>query len=113
MSRTYRKNPRWFTKYKGVYYNDYKDKTIIGEVRKIKCSSYPKGPFLKEDYPIIFNGSLHYFEALVGDTDCFPRYNGRNMKKCCQHVDRARYSQALYNHNDANIKSSFDPWDYD
>jgi len=103
MSRTYRKNPRHFRKFRGEIYTTYRDKSIHG-----KASMYAKNDW-KYDDP--FWGSNYFYqEVLVGDCDNCADGPSSDMKKIYHRIDRARYKVALLRNEDAHILSSCDPW---
>jgi len=106
MSRTYRKNSRWFYKYQGKFYTSWDDRTIKGDPRTY------------EDYDWRCGGHMHgkhfYKEVIVGDSENYhANFCPKEMKKITHRIDRARYKLALLNNEDAHIVSSFDPWDWD
>lgn len=108
MSRTYRKNARWIEKYQGEFYSSWLDKTR----NSIKFPfDIKKGSLW--DLPI---GTARFRVAVwVGDRDNFRKFKGysRDIKNICHRTDRARFKQALLKNEDAYIKPSFDPWDWD
>ena len=104
MSRTYRKNSRWIEKYQGEFYIDGWNKGVS-----------VKHPFkLKNGSDLPFGTADFYIEVIVGDGDISDPYrNNKRYKQMTNRIDRARYKQALLRNEDAYIKSSFDPWDWD
>lgn len=121
MSRTYRKNPRRFCKFRGVIINSWNGRTI-----KSKAKDYYKVDYRWEGNQIIYEPcneftdaywaksgvARFYEEVIVCDGDNFT-YIPSDVKKLCRRIDRARSKQSLRNGGDGHIKSSYDPWDWD
>jgi len=110
MSRTYRKNARYFMKFRGEVYSSYKDRTVKGKARNYKEYDWRTAWKNGDD----LTGSARFFEiVLVGDSENYHRSPPKDWKAMCHRIDRRRYKDALRNNEDAFIKSSFDPWDWD
>lgn len=112
MARTYRKNSRQYRKYRGVIYNTYGDKTAKDRSRNFKIWHWRlNSPFYTPDN--IMEGGHYYCEVIVSDSENLRRGAPKGWKSMCNRIDRRRYKAALINNEDAFIKSSFDPWDFD
>jgi hypothetical protein len=106
MSRTYRKNTRWFFKVHGLLLSTYKDRTIKKEFET----------FEDDDFSWVGNGWRHKrMIVTVGDVDNIPRQAGSEIKTMHRRIDRSRYRNALNKdmEDPLNVVSSFDPWIYD
>ena len=107
MSRTYRKNSRWFYNYKGEFYSSYSDRTIKGKYKNYKDYDWRKDEAL-------WGASRHFAVVLVGESESYSINCPSDVKTMCHRIDRARFKQALLNEDDeAYILPSFDPWDWD
>jgi len=106
MSRTYRKNIRHYEKFRGEFYNTYKDRTVKGKARNYSDDS---------DWgaSVIWGAGYFRQEVLVGDSENYGSSAPKGYKAMHNRIDRARYAQALIKNGDAVIKTSFDPWDWD
>jgi len=118
MSRTYRKQIRHYTKYRGEYYNSsYKpDRTVKNAPRNLKEEDDCKDIIYRWGYPANATDSAayHRFEVLVSDSECYGIRCPKDVKRLCHKKDRARVRQALYHHpEDVYFKPAFDPWDWD
>jgi len=118
MARTYRKNVRWYFKFRGQFYNPYNDKTVQGEARDY-INYHWRYPFRDELWGAS-RGKRQ--EVLVGDRDNLPRLHmGGPTRRMISRIDRARLAAALrfdmqFDPEDANDdlgKPAFDPWDFD
>ncbi|MFA7219039.1 MAG: hypothetical protein WC119_00740 [Synergistaceae bacterium] len=108
MSRTYRKNPRCYRKHQGVIYNTYDDITIKGKAKNFeRISSY-------DTYTSpIWSSGRYRCEVLVSDSENCIMSPPSGWKEMCNRIDRKRYKVALRENEDAYIKSSYNPWDWD
>lgn len=116
MSRTYRKNARWYHQYKGNLYRS----CFSGDVSlKGKPKEYEVEPELPWSFH--FCQAYVYTEVTVGDTDCLGSPCSGPLKKDFRRIDRARRKAELIKDmkkgpeevNDNPIISSYDPWDWD
>ena len=106
MSRTYRKNKRWFRKFKGEFLDIYWRRETY--FKKNSCNYRQVGD--NEDYPWGASG----FDKIVWVTDSDNWHVAPScIKRIYRRMDRARYKQALLNDEDTNIISAFDSdaWD--
>ena len=111
MSRTYRKNRRWFLKFEGDFYNPYTDKTIKGKSQNYTKYDWRKGCLIIDK---TLHGANQFFEIVkVGDSENYSYTPPKGWKTMTHRIDRARYKQALYDNEDAYIYSSTDPWNWD
>jgi len=110
MARTYRKNVRHFNKIRGelVDYRWRKSRsnTMKGKGRRVIVQK----DWDDDDYRC---GGGFRMVVLVCDSENWSRSAGKARKKMYHKIDRARFKQALRNNEDAHIKSSMDPWDWD
>ena len=118
MSRTFRKNVRYFDHYRGEYYGGY------GNSRSMKVNLELK------DHNELWDWKKHktpecavaMFRRVVRvcDGDNWGDGMGGRNKKALHRVDRARYRNALVKSilrdnydNVFDVKPAFDPWDWD
>lgn len=109
MSRTYRKNTRWYTKSQGQFYSWYEDKTVFGTPKNYIIEEWIKGGVVTETK----DGGNFSQIVTVMDVDNSHRGAGKENKTMYHRIDRARFKQALYYNEDAFIRTSADPWDWD
>jgi hypothetical protein len=97
MSRTYRKNERYFTHYKGEYYNDYfKNRSMKIALDLHAWNEIPRN---------VCNPASFFRIVKVGDGDNYGHGCGGDNKKAIHRIDRARYRNAL---NRSILRDDFD-----
>jgi len=107
MSRTYRKNGRRFNKIRG----EFVDFHYLGKTTPYKDDTRN---FRSIDYHEYRSGGGFYKEVIVCDNDSWKKLSaGKKNKRMYHGIDRARFAQALLYNEDAHIKTSMDPWDWD
>ena len=118
MSRTYRKNERYFYLYKGEYYSCYKGN------RSLKSNLVLK-PYRALEYqphfvPCYCSPCSRRYDVTVGDGDNYGRGLGGKNKTLLHKIDRSRYRHALNRcivRDDYDrlydVKPAYDPWDWD
>ena len=111
MSRTYRKNSRWYDKIAGKYYCHYRDHSVKDKKGIIFSTNQDWGEFRR----VFFSASSVYREVLVGDGDCISKlYITREDKRRCHKTDRSRLRCALSKDwDDPYYTPAFNAWDYD
>ena len=115
MSRAYRKNERYFTHYKGEYYNDYyKNRSMKID---LDLRDYDDVPFHRRD---ICSPARIFRIVMVGDGDNYGRGMGGKNKTLLHKIDRSRYRHALNRcivRDDYDlifdVKPAYDPYDWE
>lgn len=118
MSRTFRKNTRYFYLYKGEYYSQSRGNRSLKS--KIKLKTYEELPYKPHFVPCYCSPCTVRHEVKVGDGDNYGLGIGGKNKKALHRLDRARYRNALNNsivRDDYDrifdVKPAFDDWDWD
>ena len=106
MARTYRKNLRTFRKVRGEFLKTHDCRSLKGDAKHFRCINL-------RDPDNFWGGNWFRKEVFVGDGDNWKRGPINDIKKMYRRIDRARYKQALYRNEDANIFPAMDPWGWD
>ena len=117
MSRTYRKNRRWFYKFRGVFCYSSSNQTIKGKAKNYYEVPYKGRIDTSDEFATAYwehFGVAHFYEeVIVCDSENFTIRRPSDVKKLCRRIDRARAKQSIRNGGDGFHKSSYDPWDWD
>lgn len=120
MSRTFRKNSRWFSHVNGEIFNDFRH----SKFKDAKLKNLPDYEEIYGNYGYGYGFASVFIEATVPDADCYRRlhYN-KDDKRMVHQIDRRRAQAALRkllnDPEDFNSgveilwNPSFDAWDYD
>ena len=117
MSRTFRKNRRYFYHANGEFYSSYKNPSMKAH---IPLKDYDSLPSFDHPWKIYSYCQIKRFVVRVCDGDNYGCGIGGSNKSSIHRTDRARYKNRLNTcskndnyDNVLHINTSFDPWDWD
>ena len=122
MSRTFRKNRRWFSKVHGEYYSAFSHNPSMKFPLPLK--NMEELPGCDTKYYAASRGSYKYSRHIVrvGDGDNYGKGVGKELKQTLNRMDRSRAKHALtramkdwtFNYEVMeNLVPAFNPWDWD